>query len=117
MILAVTSRLSGAWSRPVRSAWGLASLALVVPLLPSAILFIASLVLAGDRPVSGPLGVVGPAIPVYLVLLPLLPFAIRSQRRGWRPRLGPLLLGVVGLGAALDGLLYLGSSLGSWLSS
>lgn len=91
----------------VRSPWPLVALAFGVPLLLPFLLFLASLVAAAAQwPTPSPgwqlLAVLGPAIPSYLVLLPLLPFGLRAQQRGWHPRLGPLLWSVLALGVALD---------------
>ena len=46
-------------------------------------------------------------MPLYLLLLPLLPFGFRAQRRGWRPRVLTLLCGIVALGALFDAGFYL----------
>ena len=50
--------------------------------------------------------VLGPALPLYVALLPMLPLGIVKLRRGWRPRRSSLLLACLGLGIVLDALFY-----------
>jgi len=44
----------------------------------------------------------GPAVPVYLLVLPLAPFLLIAQRRGWRPRALWIVAGVTGIGVLFD---------------
>jgi hypothetical protein len=101
------------WSRRVTTAAGLCAVALLGPLLVPAALHGARL-LAGvveNHVLPGAswslLIVTGPAMPLWLVLLPLLPFGLIAQRRGWHPRLVALLAGIVALGVLFDLAFYL----------
>lgn len=51
--------------------------------------------------------VVGPAVPVYLALLPLLPIGVARLRRGWRPHRLALWAACAGLGMFMDAVFYL----------
>ncbi len=96
------------WSRRVTTRAGLAAMALLGPLLVPAALHGVRLLLglfAGHEPPGAAwslLLLLGPAMPLYLLLLPLLPFGLRAQRNGWRPRVLTLLCGIVALGVLFD---------------
>ena len=96
------------WNRRVTTAAGLFAVALLGPLLVPAVLHAARLAvgsLAGHATPGASwslLLVVGPAMPLYLLLLPLLPFGLRAQRRGWTPRAVTLLAGIGALGVLFD---------------
>ena len=51
---------------------------------------------------------VGPAIPLYLLVLPLLPFVLRALRRGWDPHPVAVLAGTFAAAGVLDLALWLG---------
>jgi hypothetical protein len=81
-------------------------------LLPAALLAIrvVSGIIAADPAPAADwllLLVVGPAIPLYVALLPLLPLGIARLHRGWRPRRASLLAACIGLALLMDGLFYL----------
>ena len=96
------------WSPRVTTKAGLAAVALLGPLLVPAVLHGLRLLvgLFGGHENPGVawslLLLVGPAMPLYLLLLPLLPFGLRAHRNGWRPRVLALLCGIVALGALFD---------------
>ena len=96
------------WNRRVTTAAGLCAVALLGPLLVPAVLLAARLAVdfLSGRPAPGAswslLLLVGPAMPLYLLLIPLLPFGPRALRRGWAPRAVVLLAGIVVLGALFD---------------
>lgn len=52
----------------------------------------------------------GPSIPVYLLLLPLFPFVLRALRRGWAPSRSSVLGCTLLVSLAVDLLLWLGRS-------
>jgi len=103
--------------RRVASAVELVGLALLGPLLAPAGLVALRLVtgLAAGAPNPPPriaaewqmLALFGPAIPVYVALLPLLPFGVMRLRRGWRPRLSSLLAACIAIGLLIDAFFYL----------
>ncbi len=101
------------WSPRVTTKAGLAAVALLGPLLVPAVLHGLRLLvglLAGHEPPDvawSLLLLLGPAMPLYLLLLPLLFFGLRAQRNGWRPRVLALLCGIVALGALFDAGFYL----------
>ena len=101
------------WSPRVTTKAGLAAVALLGPLLVPAVLHGLRLLvglLADHRSPAAAwslLLLVGPAMPLYLLLLPLLPFGLRAHRNGWRPRVLALLCGIVALGALFDAGFYL----------
>lgn len=82
---------------------------LVFPALALGVRFAAGGLAAVSAPSAGwfLLGLVGPAIPVYLVVLPLLPWALLGLRRGRVLRLGPVWLGIAALSACFDLAFYL----------
>ena len=100
-------------SRRVTTKAGLAAVALLGPLLVPAVLhglrLLVGLLAGHESPglAWSLLPVLGPAVPLYLLLLPLLPFGLRAQRNGWRPRVLALLCGIVALGALFDAGFYL----------
>jgi hypothetical protein len=103
--------MSEAGRRRIGSRAGLVGVALLGPLLVPALalaLRLAARALGAAPAAAAPsldwemLALLGPAIPVYLVVLPLLPFGLRALGRGWRPALATLLLGLLGLGLAID---------------
>ena len=92
------------WSPPLATpprllSWGLLG-PLLLPAIASGVRFAAS----GADPSLGwlLLALFGPAIPVYLVILPLLPWALLALRRGRVFRLGPALLSIAILSASFD---------------
>ncbi len=101
------------WSPRVTTKAGLAAVALLGPLLVPAVLHGLRLLvglLAGHATPGvawSLLLLLGPAMPLYLLLLPLLPFGLRAHRNGWRPRVLALLCGIVALGALFDAGFYL----------
>lgn len=101
------------WSRRVATARALVALALLGPLLLPGLVLASRLVgdaLTGETPPAANwwlLALLGPAIPVYLIVLPLLPFGLRGLRRGWTPRVGPGLLAITALAALFDLVFYL----------
>ena len=100
------------WSRRVATARALIALCLLGPLLPGLALAgrLVGDTLTGSAVLDarwGLLALLGPAIPVYLIVLPLLPFGLRGLRRGWTPRVGPSLLALVVLSALCDLVFYL----------
>jgi len=52
----------------------------------------------------------GPSIPVYLLLLPLFPFVLRALRRGWAPSLASVVGFTLLVSVAIDLLFWLGRS-------
>ena len=96
------------WNRRVTTAAGLFAVALLGPLLVPAVLHAARLAVGAIAGHAAPgaswslLLLLGPAMPLYLLLLPLLPFGIRAQRRGWAPRVVFLLAGIGALGVVFD---------------
>ncbi len=96
------------WNRRVTTAAGLFAMALLGPLLVPAVLLAARLAGGSLTGHAAPgaswslLLLVGPAMPLYLLLLPLLPFGLRAQRRGWTPRAVALLAGIGALGVLFD---------------
>lgn len=52
--------------------------------------------------------VLGPSIPLYLLLLPLLPFVLRALRRGWHPRPAAIVLASFVVSGLFDLAFWLG---------
>lgn len=50
----------------------------------------------------------GPAIPLYLVVLPLLPVILRALRHGWTPRPIPIVVATLLVSAAIDAVFWVG---------
>jgi len=100
------------WSRPLSTPRHLVASALLGPLCVPGLAFAVRTVASAGQPVTSPslgwslLALLGPAIPVYLVVLPLLPWALMGLRRGRVWRLGPVLLGMATLAAGVDLALY-----------
>jgi hypothetical protein len=94
--------------RRVATGGELAAIALLGPLLVPGVLLVIRLVsgLLADAPTPAGsnqlLLLLGPAIPVYVAALPLLPMGIVKLRQGWRPRVVSLLLGCIGLALLID---------------
>ena len=100
------------WSRPLSTPLRLIATALCGPLCVPALAFAVRTVASAGQPEASPslgwslLALFGPAVPVYLVVMPLLPWAILGARRGRVWQLGPVLLGMATLSAAVDLALY-----------
>jgi hypothetical protein len=94
------------WSRPLSTPGRLLGWVLLGPLLVPAVMLTVRLAAVDNAPALGPgwllLGLLGPALPVYLVVLPLLPWALRGLARGKVLRLGPVLLGMATLCVLID---------------
>jgi hypothetical protein len=96
------------------ASWGeLTGVAILGPLVVPGVLvvmrLVSGLVASEPAPEGGIplLLLVGPAIPVYIAVLPLLPLGIVKLRRGWRPRVLSLLAVCVGLALLIDGVFSL----------
>ena len=101
------------WNRRLSTPGRLLVWSLFGPLLIPALALAVRFVVGGGAAVTGPsaewflLALVGPAIPVYLVVWPLLPLALLGLRRGRVLRLGPVWLGMATLSAGFDLAFYL----------
>jgi hypothetical protein len=52
----------------------------------------------------------GPSIPIYLLVLPLFPFALRALRRGWVPGRLRIVIGTFAIAFGFDVLFWLARS-------
>jgi len=105
----------GIWNYPLQTGWHLLGVALVGPLVGPGALLLVRGVAAVLEPGSVPgeivdrwtlLALFGPAIPSYLLILPLLPFALSRRRRPRGLRLGPALVALAALGMGFDLVFY-----------
>ena len=109
----LTRSMPGPWTPRIRSSSGLISLVLLGPLLVPAALLPLRLLAASVRNEAAPaaswqlLTVVGPAIPLYVLLLPLLPFLVRQLRRGWAPPFSRVLGAALLASLLIDAVFYL----------
>jgi len=92
----------------MRSVAALLAALLLAPLAVPALILSAGLASSAVRAESLPsaseiwLLLVGPAVPIYLVVVPLAPFLVVAQRRGWRPRAWQVVGSLMLLGLAMD---------------
>ena len=106
---------SRVWNFPLQTGRHLLAAALLGPLLgPGLLLLVRGAAAAVERGLGAGeiadrgtlLALFGPAIPSYLLILPLLPFALSKPRRPRGLRLGPALVALVVLAAGFDLVFY-----------
>jgi hypothetical protein len=82
---------------------------LAAPVLLVLVEALGGLVLKGEVPDAAWLALLalGPAVPLYVLLLPLSPFLVRFLRRGWAPRFSHVLGVAVSASLLIDAVFYL----------